>query len=755
VEVYRCAVVSPGVCLASLLMALGCSGNAAERCRAAFSAADWSRAAMACREAYNTNQEAEMGVRLARAQFQLGEEDAALKTAETLFESVEGATAKQVAGLVYDRRGERVRAQVLLLEALQGHQALGQHNEAARDAHILSGSYWGELKFLEALETLDTCWTEAETANDTRMMGYSHMAMGDIFAQIGDEQVADWAYSQAILYFEDSLVDKAWLSLRRGLLHLEVGQFQLAEQTLRDTLVLAKEANLPEITLAAQLNLAYVRRDQGASDEAAQLFEQIEHEWAEKLTPSQLTTLWLNQGIIAKERGKLAEAEALFARSAANPTDGDWEWYISSHQGQLAVVQGDVVAAEAFYRKAIKLIEELRDASAIPELRSWVLASRRGPYTRLFALLARQGKGVEALALLESLQARAFWDVFLSRSGEFSLTPKAVILRAKALRDFLPVLQRVPSVPPQPIEALLQRLGPQEVLAYLEAEERVWVAIIQKGRVEIKDLGEAKALYKKIDAFIQKPSDSTLAASLGAALLPAGVGIASPAALYLVTSDKFAGIPFAALRRSGRFLIEDRPLIFVPSLRSLSPPAKGEPSWVVIGDPESNLPAARLEAQQVAQRLGAKAFLGTGATKASVLTAANASLLHFATHMNIGSAGGEIMLTDGPLTAQEVLSGGLKPAVTVLAGCASATSRQEGQWGSLPLAFLASGSQAVVATMRSVDDQATRKLMAGFYQYDWQRPAEALAIAQREMAKTRPAEEWAYFAVYGFLSTTQ
>jgi CHAT domain-containing protein len=93
--------------------------------------------------------------------------------------------------------------------------------------------------------------------------------------------------------------------------------------------------------------------------------------------------------------------------------------------------------------------------------------------------------------------------------------------------------------------------------------------------------------------------------------------------------------------------------------------------------------------------------------------------------------------------------------VVVLASCASAESFEVRELGSLAAAFLASGSQAVVASLWAIDDGAAEQFSAAFYQDDGARdPLHAVAFAQRQMlADGAPIESWAAFVVIGEVIT--
>jgi CHAT domain-containing protein len=88
--------------------------------------------------------------------------------------------------------------------------------------------------------------------------------------------------------------------------------------------------------------------------------------------------------------------------------------------------------------------------------------------------------------------------------------------------------------------------------------------------------------------------------------------------------------------------------------------------------------------------------------------------------------------------------------VVVLAGCATADSADVESWSGFPSAFLAAGSRYVIATTRSVRDDAAAAVMQAFYaQPAALDPIARLAAAQRVVAARVPATTWASFTAWG------
>ena len=71
-----------------------------------------------------------------------------------------------------------------------------------------------------------------------------------------------------------------------------------------------------------------------------------------------------------------------------------------------------------------------------------------------------------------------------------------------------------------------------------------------------------------------------------------------------------------------------------------------------------------------------------------------------------------------------------------MASCGSVEARDDASWGSLAAAFLAAGSETVIATERPVDDAITNQFVRRFYEAGGaQDPIGALARAQLELSK--------------------
>jgi len=298
-------------------------------------------------------------------------------------------------------------------------------------------------------------------------------------------------------------------------------------------------------------------------------------------------------------------------------------------------------------------------------------------------------------------------------------------------------------------------------------------------------------------------------------IAPAQQALASADHVLISPDGPLHNLPFAALARvrprasrqaraPHQFLIEWKPIHTVVSatvyaeLKKARSPASPAATLVAFGDPRyprqsdtpdagvnpqlrgilrrgysfEPLPATRLEVQAIEARFGADAttYLGEQATEERAKSIRSARYLHFATHglldarMPLNSA---LVLTipsgmspgteNGFLQAWEIFeSMRLDADLVTLSACETALGTQlsgEGLIG-LTRAFHYAGARSVLASLWSVADESTARLMAGLYQHLHKGVAkdEALRRAQLKVMdtpKTSAPFHWAAFTLSG------
>ncbi|BCJ39445.1 hypothetical protein GCM10010168_63070 [Actinoplanes ianthinogenes] len=179
------------------------------------------------------------------------------------------------------------------------------------------------------------------------------------------------------------------------------------------------------------------------------------------------------------------------------------------------------------------------------------------------------------------------------------------------------------------------------------------------------------------------------------------------------------------------------------------------------------LPGTAREARMIGDLLGAEPLTGAAATKSALRRDPPPSIVHLATHgfvrvgaddrieAGLGLAGANDRDADGILSADEIARLDLRGTRLVVASaCETALGRihdSEGAFG-LHRSFAIAGARAVVASLWSVPDRPTARLMTAFYRAYLRSGSapSALAEAQREAAaQHRPVTEWGAFTCHG------
>jgi CHAT domain-containing protein len=230
--------------------------------------------------------------------------------------------------------------------------------------------------------------------------------------------------------------------------------------------------------------------------------------------------------------------------------------------------------------------------------------------------------------------------------------------------------------------------------------------------------------------------------------------------LLVIPHRHLFSVPFEALAGDGEPLCERFRLAFcigltADSFAALPADSKVDPgSTLVVAVPDERAPAISVEADLVASlRPDAEVFVGAGALSRTLARrAAGKEVVHVACHATFrpdNPMRSGLLLSDGWMTAGQIVDLDLTDSLVVLSACGSGRSSDTlAEPAGLAWAFTAAGCRAVVASTWVVDDDATRDFMHAFYVRlaSGQAPRDALEQARSEIARTRPHPyHWAAF----------
>lgn len=713
-------------------------------CERAVLGGRYRQAIESCEHVFQRNHQLEALYWQARAHFRLARFQRGAALGERLLSTRLAAEAHELLGFAALRDRRSFAALLHARIAMTAYAARQARAGEARAATLLSQVYWqigeGEL----AMSTASAAVQHARGLAPASLEIRARTALADALRLLGDSTGAAAELAKAVSVAGDDQCELAWLKVKRGLCWGEVEQSGLARMEFE----LADQHNraCPERSLDVRLQVAMNQ---------ALLVVPTQPARAEALVAEVVAAgrggleTDLLRAYAAASRGDLDRADDYLAHAATRETyDADWAWRLELAQAQLAEERGGAdaaVSAEQYYRRAIASVERVR-AGARRNAATFV-ASHRGPYDGLISLLARQARWRDALAVVLALDAGD-----MLRATASSPSVRGHVIGAD---DHAVAVEAPPSV-----EQVLRAWRGKELSIALAPVARVVGAgrqralrlVIRDGEVTGAVLGDARRFAEWGEALYATPGDVVAGRALATLMVPPGDS-ATP--LSVLAIGRLARAPLAALRDAdGELVIARRRLVRALGLWSRTPPSAGRGAPVVIADPGGDLPDAVREGAAVAARLGVTARLfGSGAasaaTRASLLAARDASVLHLASHVAVRGRTPVIALSDAEIDGAELVRLGVAPRLAVLASCGSAAASDDEGWGSIAAALLLSGTSTVVATDRSVEDGSSAEMMQRFYgDPSWQSsPVEALGRVQ--VAAERAQREHAVSDVAG------
>jgi hypothetical protein len=231
-------------------------------------------------------------------------------------------------------------------------------------------------------------------------------------------------------------------------------------------------------------------------------------------------------------------------------------------------------------------------------------------------------------------------------------------------------------------------------------------------------------------------------------------------------------LPFEALAKNGRYLVQDFSVVYAPSATVLKYCMDRERtqrgSVLALGNPNLQNPAFRLinaedEVESLRQFFPrAGVFVGNDANERTVIKSGpDYDVLHFACHSELNLE--QPMLTalrlspdeqnDGYLHAGEIFDLDLEASLVVLSACNTGLGAMHSgnELMGLTRSFLYAGASSIVASLWTVDDRSTAQLMRAFYRnLATMNKAEALRQAKLETLQECPSPfHWAAFCLQG------
>jgi tetratricopeptide (TPR) repeat protein len=530
-------------------------------------------------------------------------------------------------------------------------------------------------------------------------------------------------------------------------LHAESGQPQSAVEILVQAQAAARrESNrLREaFVVMRELEIAVTQTDW---ERVRTLLAEV-RTFADVLRIDDQRQLTFDEAVAARVEGRLEASRTLLEQTQQMSPPPNERWQIAFELGRTLRALGQRDAARDAFRGSISEIELQRQQLVEPTFLEAQRGSREKPYDALFEMYAEANDGESALSTLrKALASRLDDQVAIAASGA-APEPEDALERASASRRLAQLTRALPARAASTGDAAAR------FIAFVTTESNVWALVHAAGRsLAFKVEFAPEKLCLSMQKF-GEDFDDEVARRLGRALFPPET-LARLGPRFAVILPRCAhAFPVAALRVGTGRLVDRAVVSIAPDVSTVSQPEEGlgaraHERALVMADPLLDLPFARVEARWTGQVTGAEVRLGATAT-ADALEPSGGRLLHFATHSVVDVSGPALELAGSKLSVAEILGRRLHAHLVVLASCHSGSRLEATASETLSTAFLRAGSGAVLATLRSVEDQFASQVVRAFYEAGGlDDPAGALTRVQRQLARSEAPSRWSAFFVAG------
>ena len=489
---------------------------------------------------------------------------------------------------------------------------------------------------------------------------------------------------------------------------------------------------------------------------------------------------------------------------------GTLYWIVLYDRARIAIAEGDLPLATELLQRAIEVIEQRRSSIVTDAGRIGFVGDKQDVYGLQTGLLLQQGNTPQAFEVVERAKSRALVDLLASKTDfsvrgvdpnqirqaviEIDALDRAAQERKSAptatespgLRSLTVARQQLAETAPQlaslvtvsttRVSDVAPLLSADESLVeYFYAGADLYAFVLRNGNLQAVALtGEGverdvQALRNAIEQ-VGSTGWQPLAESLYQRVWqPLEQHLSGSRRVVVVPHGALHYLPYEALRAAdGKMLIEQYGLSFLPSasvLRYLPPlpDQTGAPILVIgnpdLGDSKLDLKFAGEEAVVVSKLYpGARLLLRADASESNFRNAARSfRRLHIASH---GSFQAENPLqsglylardaeNDGLLTVSELYGIDLNAELVTLSACETGLGKVANGDDVVGLSrgFLYAGARAIVASLWSVDDNATGLLMQSFYR-NLARSDKVEALRQAQLSIRRKYSHPFYWAAF-------
>lgn len=679
-----------------------------------------------CKEAWETESQPDAAVLWANAAAQRGDRSVAHRVLPDLDpRSVDAARIRYVVAADNESRGDSGIAEEQYQSALRTFELRKDWGRAAAVARTVGILRYRKGEYRKAIVSLEAAVSLASRAGDATNAADAQLTMAAVYAELGNASLSNLLTERALAaapqHPRRPLIEghRARENGRPkyATLRLEEGARRLSEWRDYDG---AREVELTLVDLALEVGdvtAAVKHRDRARQALKASLSEGIR----EEPTLNQRSSAAYYDGLVALASGNPSEAISSVRPALQTEAGPDWRWQLLTIEGNAYKDLEETERALGSWVLAMTAISE-PESPTRPFKKQHQIRRRRSPYEQAIATAAANDRlGVE-LSVVERLHG-------------------GTTLSQDELSDFASLPARME-----------EELRGYDALAYVVTKEATFRVAFVEGEWSSSEIRISRQELRSMILKFVASEDIEGRRRLSELLLGPHTDSLGSRPLLVVPDRELEELPFSALPAGDSYLIQMTSLGLIPAFSAgqrLQPPSTGLPLF--LADAEGDLPAAREEARRWSASFNGRFRAGASATS-STLVGVSTPLLHVSVHGSIDRGRAALALADQSVSAEDILASSPHVDTVVLASCRSLTRRAGDIWTGIPGAFIRSGSNHVVATLWSVDDNLARTFVDGVYGFS--NPGapspQHVAMAQRSLIDAGfPMKTWASFASLG------
>lgn len=604
-----------------------------------------------------------------------------------------------------------------------------------------------------------------------------NLVLGNLARVQGDGETAQKYYQEAAARAEANSVLKVQAGLNELSLLVATQQLDAAAAMLGPIEEQLNQLPVSRGRIYARINFADSLAFLGVSE--TQFGQKAAQQLAAAVTEAQSISdvqgeahALVNLGKLYEQAGQFAPGQKLTEQALAKAQRigaADIVYRASWQLGRLMQAQGNLSAAISAYTEATTTIQSLRsDLVAISSDVQFSFRDTVEPVYRQFVSLLLQPPGDGKEVSQENLQAarRAIESLQLAELDNFfrdaclnaqavqvdQIDPHAAVIYPIILPDRLEVIISLPGQPLQHYATTIPANQVEQTLLQL-----------QQSLTPLASNQKRLRLSQQVYDWLIRPALPQLEAS-------------QIQTLVFVPDGFFRNVPLSVIHDGSQYLLEKYSLALTPGLQLLDPqPIATKTLRALTGglsqarDGFVALPAVEFELTEIQSEIPTSTILNQDFTKAGLKSALEKTpfpVVHLATHGQFSSKAEDtfILTWDGRINVNELddllrgsePNGRSAPPIELLVFSACQTAAGDNR-AALGLAGVAvrSGARSTLATLWSVQDQATAMLMVEFYRQLALGVTKAEALRQAQLSLLQGQRRfnhpffWAPFVLVG------